>query len=45
MQGKIRHYGTNHDLVEGLRIQPDDTKAWLQDNYQGLVTAFPLIAP
>ena len=33
MQGKIRHYGTNHDLVEGLRIQPDDTKAWLQDQY------------
>lgn len=33
MQGPIKHYSTNHDVLVGLEVHPEITKAWLKDQY------------
>ena len=33
MQGPIKYYNSHHDVLVGLEVHPEVTKAWLKDQY------------
>lgn len=33
MNGPVKHYNSHHDVLVGLEVHPEVTKAWLKDQY------------